>query len=293
MSPASSLYNLFVPKPQPPPYNKISKLVMKVETETVQIRNVPGGPPLDPEKNYPHYPVLERTLETVGGDGAVLTSETTTMSPKSWGSSWYNSSYASSSASSEVDDEDDAPSWQWRPRSERQSGSPSSSEVSSNNTPSLWRWRSKQNKEPKPPSFSPSAKSSALYRRSGSVSSFSSLGSFSSGSASLSCPGSETETRIAGVVKSNEQVKMVKGDGIVLEEDLEDVTSTESWPEPVRKLAGPERNNAVIHAPGPPYAGWTMKKNKFTRREQFRPNYRAIHLAELEEKRRQEGLMDA
>ena len=72
-----------------------------------------------------------------------------------------------------------------------------------------------------------------------------------------------------------------------------DVTSTESWPEPVKKLAGRGRNIGVIYAPGPAYAGWTMKKNKFTRREQVHPNYRAIHLAELEEKRRREGLLAA
>jgi hypothetical protein len=86
---------------------------------------------------------------------------------------------------------------------------------------------------------------------------------------------------------------MFKGDGTVLEEDLEDVTSTESWPEPARKLAGPGRKIGVVSAPGSAYAGWTTKKNKFTRRKQVRPNYRAIHLAELEEKRRQEDLMDA
>ena len=232
MTSASSLYNLlFVPKPQPPPYNPISKLVMKVETETVQIRNVPGGAALEPEKNYPHYPVLERKLETVEGDGAVLTSETTTMNPKTkyaGGSSWYSPSYASSSASSEVGDEDDAPSWQWRPKLDRQSGSPSSSGAS-NKSSSLWRWRSKPNSQPESPSFSSSVENSASpYRRSGSISSFSSLGSFSSGPDSPSRPGLKTDTRIVGVVKGNGEMKMFKGKGIVVEEHPEDVASTES-----------------------------------------------------------------
>ncbi|KAK4032504.1 hypothetical protein C8A01DRAFT_41045 [Parachaetomium inaequale] len=48
MSPASSLYNLMVPKPKPPPYNKVAKLAMTVEVETVQLRaRGVGGPALE------------------------------------------------------------------------------------------------------------------------------------------------------------------------------------------------------------------------------------------------------
>jgi hypothetical protein len=38
------------------------------------------------------------------------------------------------------------------------------------------------------------------------------------------------------------------------------------------------------------YTGWTPKQGKFTRRESNMPNYRALRLAEAEEKRRKEGV---
>lgn len=38
MPSANSLYNLIAPKPQPPPYNKVAKLNMTVEVETVQMQ---------------------------------------------------------------------------------------------------------------------------------------------------------------------------------------------------------------------------------------------------------------
>ncbi|AEO60832.1 hypothetical protein MYCTH_2310474 [Thermothelomyces thermophilus ATCC 42464] len=39
MSPTSSLvYSLLVPKPQPPPYNRLAKLTMTVEVETVALQ---------------------------------------------------------------------------------------------------------------------------------------------------------------------------------------------------------------------------------------------------------------
>lgn len=258
MSPTSGLYNLFVPKRQPPPYNKVAKLVMTVEVETVQIRNVPGGAPVQPERKYPHYPVVECSVETVDGDGTVLTSETTTMNPPpSAGSSW-SSSYASSPASSEA------------------SNSPEYSSAP-------WPWsRQKQGKL----SESSSSAESSFPRRSGS---FSSVGSFGSGWSSKSV--SESETRVVGVVKSNGKMKMFEGDGVVLDEHLADPTSPASWPEKVRKLAGRGRNIGVVYNAGSPYAGWTMKKNKFTRRERDHPNYRAMHLEE--KRKREEGLMTA
>ncbi|KAH6856025.1 hypothetical protein B0I37DRAFT_66932 [Chaetomium sp. MPI-CAGE-AT-0009] len=249
MSLASDLFNLFVPKHQPPPpYNKVAKLVMSVEVETVQIRNGPGDAAIRPERNYPHYPMVERRVEMVEGDGTVLSREITPISHhQSPGSSWRSSS--TSSRSSAVSPPRSLPR-QLRDR---------------------WVGRS----------MSSSPESSR--RRSSSFSSVSSWGSFDSGSDSGS------EIRAVGVVKSDGEMRMFEGGGVVLEDHLSDSTSTASWPEPVRKLAGRGRNIGVVYNAGPPYAGWTMKKNKFTRRETDRPNYRVMHLAEAEEKRRKQA----
>ncbi|KAH6632368.1 hypothetical protein F5144DRAFT_593148 [Chaetomium tenue] len=215
MSPTSGLYNLFVPQRQPPPYNKVAKLVMTVEVETVQIRNTQGGAPLQSERKYPHYPVLERSVETVDGNGNVLTGETTIMNPPpSAGSSW-SSSYASSPAASEASD---SPEYSSAP----------------------WPWsRQKQGKL----SESSSSAESSWPRRSGS---FSSVGSFGSGwSRSVV---SESETRVVGVVKSDGKMKMFEGDGVVLDEHLADPTSPASWPEEKNKFTRRERDHPNYRA---------------------------------------------
>ncbi|KAL2177706.1 uncharacterized protein P884DRAFT_18098 [Thermothelomyces heterothallicus CBS 202.75] len=51
MSPTSSLYSLLVPKPQPPPYNRVAKLTMTVQVETVA---------LQPDKATPAPPSVGR-----------------------------------------------------------------------------------------------------------------------------------------------------------------------------------------------------------------------------------------
>ncbi|KAK3294273.1 uncharacterized protein B0H64DRAFT_400275 [Chaetomium fimeti] len=231
MSLASDLYNMFVPRRQPPPpYNKVAKLAMTVEVET-------------------------RRLETVEGDGTVLRREITTMSHQSsgGGSSWSTSS--SSSTFSAVS----GPEQQSLPRQLH------------------GRWAKR--------SICSSPESLPSLRRSDSLSSVSSCGSFGSGSNSES----GSEIRVVGVVKSGGEMKMFEGGGVVVEDRLEGATSPASWPESVKKLAGRGRNIGVVYNSGPPYAGWTPKKNKFTRRESDHtvyPNYRAMHLAEAEEKRK-------
>lgn len=71
-SPLSPLLNLMTSKPkqQAPPYNKVAKLpVMTVEVETVLLREQGSGRPAKKQAKYPHYPLLDRTVERVGGGG--------------------------------------------------------------------------------------------------------------------------------------------------------------------------------------------------------------------------------
>ncbi len=67
MSPTDSLLNLLLPGKEQPPYNKVAaQLDMTVEVETVQVRDEQSGTLLKPSTRYPHYPLLERKVETVG-----------------------------------------------------------------------------------------------------------------------------------------------------------------------------------------------------------------------------------
>ncbi|KAK4154533.1 hypothetical protein C8A00DRAFT_14345 [Chaetomidium leptoderma] len=251
MSPVGSIYNnLMAPKPQPPPYNKVAKLVMKVEVETVQLRSKEGEPAIRPGKKYPYYPLLNRTVETVGGDGSSSGSSSPASPPSSPSSSTRRSSSSSSSKS------------------------PTSS-------PGV----------PVPvPSPTASTASSGLSYDSYSPSSPLSRSSDSEAE-------NETELRIVGIIHEDGEVTMLEG------VDVGDSTtsgssssSSSSQASLLRSLgitsngSGPMQIPAgtkVIYAGGPSYRGWTRKKNKFTRRETDRPNYRALRLAEAEAEQQQ------
>jgi hypothetical protein len=107
MSPAGNFLNLLMaakPKQQAPKYNKVAKFpVMTVEVETVLLRE-PSGRPAKLERKYPYYPLLEKTVERVGGDsssengkgdgGAASSSAASSPAPKSTSSSsreWFSS----------------------------------------------------------------------------------------------------------------------------------------------------------------------------------------------------------